>query len=188
VVEDARLSDLDALSFWRAVATIPVDRRSALLEVEEAFASGALPEGLDGFHRGRLVATTVGYGLDLLWETVARLWMPWKGKVFRPGEGRNVFDASARPLTRLMAPGYRGVEEGGAGRFTAFRFRTSAGPSGLIPGVQVLRIDYDLEENPGAVRRVLDELVRISEGLYLGQALLRLRGRERRVAWFALES
>jgi hypothetical protein len=54
----------------------------------------------------------------------------------------------------------------------------------------VLRLDYrEVGENPGfPVRRVLDELVQIGEGLYLGQALLWWGGGLRRVAWFSLES
>jgi len=38
-----------------------------------------------------------------------------------------------------------------------------------------------------AIRRVLDELVRVDDRLSLGQALLRLGGRWRRAAWFSLE-
>jgi hypothetical protein len=38
----------------------------------------------------------------------------------------------------------------------------------------VLKIDYDLEENPSlTVRRVLDELVQLSDDLYLGKAHVR---------------
>ena len=36
------------------------------------------------------------------------------------------------------------------------------------------------------VRDILDELVRIDDELFLGQALLRFRGRIHRVAWFEL--
>jgi hypothetical protein len=53
----------------------------------------------------------------------------------------------------------------------------------------VLRLDYrSVEENPATVRRVLDELVQIDHGLFLGQALFRRRGGLERVAWFALEA
>jgi hypothetical protein len=50
----------------------------------------------------------------------------------------------------------------------------------------VLRIDYDLPENPPSLRRIVDELVAVAPGVYLGHALLRGGGR-RRVAWFTLE-
>jgi len=177
-------------AYWKAVATLPVDRRQALADIKRFFVAGSVPEGLDGFHRGRLVATTLGYGLDLIPETLARLWMPWKGKRFYSGtaEGRNVFSSKGRFVARLLWPRYRGIAPFGAGLDTAFRFVTSAGESAAQAGLRVLRIDYDLPDNPAwPIRRVLDELVRVDEGLYLGQALLRLGGRWRRAAWFSLE-
>jgi hypothetical protein len=52
----------------------------------------------------------------------------------------------------------------------------------------VLKIDYDLPENPRlSIRRVLDELVQLSPNLYLGQALLPWWwGSWQRVAFFTL--
>ena len=65
----------------------------------------------------------------------------------------------------------------------------SIGPSATDPGLTVLRLDYrSVEENPATMRRVLDELVQIDHGLFLGQALFRRRGGLERVAWFALEA
>ena len=182
--------ELSAAAYRKAVATLSVDRRRALADMERFFTAGAVPEGLDGFHRGRLVATTLGYGLDFLPETLARLWMPWKGKTFDPAavEGRNVFSARGRLGARLLWPRYRGIAPFAPGLDTAFRFVTSAGESAANEGLRVLRIDYDLPDNPAwPIRRVLDELVRVDEELYLGQALLRLGGRWRRAAWFSLE-
>lgn len=190
-MHESRASEFSAAAYWRAVATVAVDRRRALADIERFFEAGSVPEGLDGFHRGRLVATTLGYGLDFVPETLARLWMPWKGKTFDSGtsEGRNVLSARGRFLARLLWPRYRGIAPFEPGLDTAFRFVTSAGESAANEGFQVLRIDYDLPDNPAwPIRRVLDELVRVDEGLHLGQALLRLRGRWRRAAWFSLEA
>lgn len=190
-MHDPRASEFSATAYWKAVATLAVDRRRALADIERFFATGTVPGGLDGFHRGRLVATTLGYGLDFLPETVARLWMPWKGKTFDPAkaEGQNVFSAKGRFVARLLWPRYRGLARFGPGLDTAFRFLTSAGESAAQKDLQVMRIDYDLPDNPAwPIRRVLDELVRVDEGLYLGRALLRLGGRWRRAAWFSLEA
>jgi hypothetical protein len=102
----------------------------------------------------------------------------------------SVFAAGATP-TELGGPlrGSVTVDQphGYAG---AFRFLTSTGPSAFVPGVEVLRIDYrDVPENPRwPVRRILDELVMIEHGRYLGQALLEYRGQLRRAAWFCLEA
>jgi hypothetical protein len=188
---ESHASELSAAAYWKAVATLLVDRRQALADIERFFDAGTIPEGLDGFHRGRLVATTLGYGLDLVPETLARLWMPWKGKTFdaAAAEGQNVFSSKGRFVARLLWPRYPGIARFEPGLDTAFRFVTSVGESAAHQDVRVLRIDYDLPDNPAwPIRRVLDELVRVDEGIYLGQALLRLGGRWRRAAWFSLEA
>jgi hypothetical protein len=180
-----------AAAYWKAVATITSDRRRALGDLERFFAAGTVPESLDGFHRGRLIATTLGHGLDFVWESLARLWMPWKGKTFDDGtnSGWNVFASGGRFVARLIWPRYRGIEPFSPGLDTAFRFVTSAGSSATVQGSSVLRIDYDLQDNPEwPIRRVLDELVRVDEGLFLGQALFRLGAQWRRAAWFSLEA
>jgi hypothetical protein len=179
------------VSFWRAVSRLRLDRALGLHELEICFASGTTPEGLTGRLRGRLLAMSVGHGFDWPAEAATRLWMPWLGKTFddTSGTGRNDFTRGAGRLMRLTLPRYSHLREEDPGRFSAFVFRTSTGPSALDSGVSVLRIDYrDVPENPSwPIRRVLDELVTIDDGLYLGQALLDWRGGLRRAAWFSLE-
>jgi hypothetical protein len=178
-------------TYWRAVALLRLDRRRGLTELERCFASGLVPSGLRGPLHGRLLATTVGHGTDPLFEGLARAWMPWRGKTFdeRRAEGRNLFSPVVRRMLRVTLPGYRDVRDEGSA-VGAFRFLTSAGPSALDPAVEVLRIDYRaVTENPEwPIRRVLDELVAVDDGLFLGQALLLWRGELRRAAWFALEA
>jgi hypothetical protein len=178
-----------ALAYWRAVATLPVDRVGALTQLEECFARGGAPGPLDGAYEGRFLTTTIGGRGDRLMSVVGTLWMPWKGKTFdsAAGQGRNRFSRPAGPVLRLFLPGYRGVAADRSAETTAFRFVTSVGPSKLRPAVRVMRIDYDLPDNPRwPVRRILDELVIVDEGVFLGQALVRRRGRWRRAAWFSL--
>lgn len=179
-----------AAALRRAEATLRHDRPRALQELERRFADGRVPEGLDGPMDGRLVATTFGFGLDLVFETIARLYMPWTGKAFDLDgkEGRNRFARSARPFIRAMWPRYRDLIPGDDGGFTAFRFDTGVGPSAITPDVSVLRIDYAHPGSPWPVRLVLDELVAVGDGQHLGQALMRWRGRFHRVAWFALQT
>ena len=52
----------------------------------------------------------------------------------------------------------------------------------------MLKIDYDLPENPKrTIRRVLDEMVQLEDGSYLGKAQLHWWwGRWQTVAYFAL--
>jgi len=129
-------------------------------------------------------------GFDPPFEALTAVWLPWKGKTFEPDaeQGRNLFSPGTRRLMRVTLPKYRTTTDR-SGACCAFRFITSTGPSAFSPGVDVLRIDYrDVPENPSwPIRRILDELVMIEDGLYLGQALMEFRGTLRRAAWFSLE-
>ena len=54
--------------------------------------------------------------------------------------------------------------------------------------MEVLKLDYNLETNPGfIVRDVLDELVQVDIGYYLGKAHLFWRNRWRCAAYFTLQ-
>jgi hypothetical protein len=62
-------------------------------------------------------------------------------------------------------------------------------PGELDPGVDVLKIDYDFDANPDfVIRRILDELVEVDAGLYLGKILYRWKGTFRPIGFFSLES
>ena len=74
---------------------------------------------------------------------------------------------------RLTPAAYRAWWPEDVQSYRALRFTTSVAPGGLDPGLEVLRIDYDLPENPPPLRRIVDELVAVQPGVYLGQALLR---------------
>ncbi len=140
--------------------------------------------------RGRFLASTMGHHLDPAFEALTAVWLPWKGKTFDAdaAEGRNLFTSGARRLMRVTLPTYQTIDEPGG---DAVRSGSSprSGPSAFTPGVEVLRIDYrDVPENPSwPVRKILDELVMIEDGRYLGQALIEFRGSLRRAAWFCLE-
>jgi hypothetical protein len=180
---------MSAPDLWRAEASFRYARHRGLVELERVFASGSVPDHLDGPLDGRLVATTFGFGIDAVFEGIARLYLPWLGKSFDADakEGRNHFARSARPIVRAFWPGYGDLTSEPVGGFSAFAFDTSVGPSATDPSVSVLRIDY-AGTSPWPVRLVLDELVDLGDGEHLGQALMRRRGGFRRVAWFALRS
>ncbi len=117
------------------------------------------------------------------------LWMPWLGKSFRPAEGSgiNVMRRDARLPIVVMWPSIRpgAVDES---RLEAFPFRLRRAPGELEPSVDVLKIDYDFDANPRfVIRRILDEVVEVEDGLYLGRVLYRWRGRFHRIGFFTLE-
>ncbi len=177
--------------YWHAVAMLRLDKPLGLEELEGCFVAGAPARGMVGDRRGRLLAVTVGYGLDTPFEALARAWMPWRGKSFskEAQAGVNLFTTGGRRAIRVAFPGYRGIHEDDHLGTTAFSFQTSIGPSVTAPDLEVLRLDYrSVAENPPfPVRRVLDEVVEVERDLWLGQALMHWEGRLRRAAWFSLE-
>ncbi len=154
------------------------------------FRSGRTPDPLpDGMLRGALVTTSVWGPWDSFVRRVARMWIPWLGKSFDPSTmtGVNVLSKSARAPVRVLWPNYEPEREL-ADRIEAFPFRNRVAPGELDPGVSVLKIDYDFEANPQLiVRRILDELVQIDDGLYLGKILFRREGSWAPIGFFTLE-
>ena len=143
---------------------------------------------LDGPTRGLMVTPILARTLDLGLRALANSWIPWTGKRFDAdsGTGDNLLVASSRGPARVMWPSYR-LEPLGDG-YAAFRFRTHVGPGRVDPDRQTQKIDYDSDENPRfLIRDILDELVQVVRGAYLGKVLLRRRGEWRLIGYFALE-
>jgi hypothetical protein len=142
----------------------------ATARLDDLFRSGDVPHPLpDGFLDGRFVTTSVHPLADLALRRLADVWMPWRGKSFDRAGGRGINVWSA------------------GGRVEAFPFATRIAPAAVDPGLDVVQIDYDLDENPSLVRRVLDELVEVADGLYLGKTLLRVGAAPRPVGYFCLD-
>ncbi len=162
--------------------------RSAL---NERFRSGWPPDPpLDGRTSGELIRVEIAPGVSQLLSALLAIRMPWKGKTFDAASSRgdNIFTRGSLRLARLFNPGYRGFRSDGTETYRAFAFRTYVAPGLEDADRRVLKIDYDLPENPKlTVRRVLDELVQVGDGTYLGKAHVKWWwGRWQRVAFFAL--
>jgi hypothetical protein len=168
-------------------------RRAALEELDRLFRAGTVPDPLpDGFLSGRLVGTSTWGPWDGVVQRLARAWMPWRGKSFeaQSSTGLNRFAVlpGVRVGFRILWPTYRPITDG-PDRIEAFAFRNRLGEGAVDPGLNVFKIDYNFESNPGfVIRRILDELVQIDEGLYLGKILMRLGGRFRPIGFFMLEA
>jgi hypothetical protein len=157
-------------------------------ELEGLFARGRLP---DPPPKGRLRGLVLHMALGPAGAVLAPAAAIWLGKRFdaERSSGENVFDRRAFKLGRLLTPAaYQAFWPEDSRSYRALAFSTSVGPGALDPGIEVLRIDYDLPGNAPPFRRIVDELVEVEPGVYLGQALLRGRGRYRRLAWFTLEN
>jgi hypothetical protein len=165
-------------------------REVAISELNDLFRQGKPPDPApDGILRGRAICSTVTPLFDGLTRRMASLYMPWFGKKFFPDtdSGLNLLAPSAVKPIRVMWPFYE-PEEIFADRIEAFPFRTKVGPGAIDADTSVLKIDYDFDSNPEfIIRRVLDELVQIDHGLYLGKVLFRVQGAFRLIGFFALE-
>jgi hypothetical protein len=161
--------------------------KDAAADLNQIFRAGSPPDGLDDRYQGMLVTTTQG-PLDGVARRLTSMWMPWLGKRFdrQAGTGDNMMVPAATAVARFVWPGYafRPVEQG---VLSAFDFRTYLAPGLSDPDRVVLKIDYDLDLNPGfLIRSILDELVMVGPQTYLGKVHMR-RGRDWKLAgYFAL--
>jgi hypothetical protein len=159
--------------------------------LNEIFGAAQPPQNtIIGRLDGDLVALDIAPGVTQLLSRLTSNWLPWKGKTFDPTtqRGDNIFTRDSITLARIFNPFYRGFTDDGQDTYRAFAFRTYLGPGREDPDLTVMKIDYDLGENPNlTIRRVLDELVQIGEGTYLGKAHVKWwSGRWQRVAFFML--
>lgn len=149
------------------------DRKEGLAALQELFHSGRPPEPpLDGPYAGELVAVTIAPGISQLVEWLTASWMPWKGKHLSAADhkGDNILSRSYRLLFRILFPFYKGVIETDERTFRAFAFRTSIAAGIQDTDIQVFKIDYNSPDNPAlTIRPIVDELVQIADGIYLGK-------------------
>ena len=167
------------------------ERGHGLAVLNEIFRAGTPPDPLlQGPYIGGLVVLDIAPGLTQLVNALVSVWLPWKGKTFDAARasGDNVFTRDSLPLAYVYWPFYRGYVDDGPETYRAFAFRTYLAPGLMNPDRRVLKIDYDLPENPGlSIRRVLDELVQVKDGVYLGKAHVKWWwGRWQTVAYFTL--
>ena len=166
------------------------DREGAEAKLDELFALGHAPKGLDGPTEGILVAPLIQPLVDKVARAVTSAWMPWQGKSFDAARSRgdNRLRSETRWVAKLLWPLY-GTKEGPDGRL-AFDFETRVEPGELDPGTEVLVIDYaPVDSNPGLIiKSIRDELVEIVPGANLGKILYRKGGGYSNIGFFALHS
>jgi hypothetical protein len=169
-----------------------VNRAQVLARLDDLFRKGSPPEEWpSGFLPGRLLTTSVWGPMDTAVLRITRLWMPWKGKIFDPGakSGVNKFDNTManRAMLKAVFPGYT-PERVTADRIEAFPMRNRIEGGATDPDVQVFKIDYDFEANPTLIRHILDELVQVAPGRFLGKILFRTGSKFHPIGFFALRA
>ncbi len=186
----------DAWSVLLAIQELAQDDTAAAEPIlNELFAGGGVPTGLDGATDGILVATTTNRALDAAVKALTSVWMPWRGKRFdsETSTGDNRMTGSSRIVGKILWPVY-GMRSDDDGR-SAFDFNTFVEAGVEDPDVDVLVIDYaSVPDNPKLViKSIRDELVELVPGAYLGKIFFRVpavvgESRFERIGYFALRS
>jgi len=95
----------------------------------------------------------------------------WRGKTFDPVARRGI-----------------NLLESGGTRRERFPFGIYFGEGIRDPQIEVLKIDYDIPENPRWMRTILDEMVEVADGSLLGKVHVRVvPGFPSAVAYFRLD-
>lgn len=164
-------------------------RADAIAELDALFRDGTAPDPQpDGFLPGELVTMSLTRPTDAFVRSLTGLYMPWLGKKFDrdANEGINILKPAARSQLKVLWRSYE-PQVAPDGNLEAFPFRTRIAPGAIDPNVDVLKIDYDFEANPSfIIRHILDELVQIDDGLYLGKILYRTRNSWHPIGFFSL--
>ena len=176
-----------------AQALVSVNRVQGFAVLNDLFRAGSVPDpSLNGRYAGELIALDLTPGLTQFFQWLANAWMPWRGKTFDASQqnGDNIFTKDSYLLARLFNPLYRGFTVDSAETYRGFAFRTYSAPGLFDADRMVLKIDYNLKENPALnVRKVLDELVQLDDDLYVGKAHVHWWwGGWQTVAYFSLVS
>jgi hypothetical protein len=173
-----------------ALRCMETDRRAGLASLDDMFRSGRPPRELDGRYAGEMLAVDIAPLISSLAAGAQERQRYWLGKRFdaTTATGDNVMNNRVRSPMRFLLPDYRQQRSNPAKTFQALPFRTYEAPALFSADTMVLKIDYDIPENPPqTIRRVLDELVELADGYYLGRAFVRTWwGAWKLVAYFSL--
>lgn len=169
-------------------ATIPAipalsldDLAAATLEdLEARYRAAPAPptmHAVDGALVGRMLAIR---GLPGALAGPVRRWAAsssfvWEGKTFRATNDQRGVGHNRVAVPRVL------------GRQDLFPFETRFAASS-IDGAPALILDYDLDVNPGYIRRIHDELREVAPGLFLGPAMWKTARAPRLLLWFALDA
>jgi hypothetical protein len=152
------------------------DHVAALNELEDIFQDGVAPASLlDGRFSGQIITTTYQPSMNALVRFVINNVFSWKGSSFdiETATGNNLVAHNMSWLVKLMAGRGRCAQSESPKRFHAFEFETHFGTSLHYPDHEVLIADYCTDSNPAPLNRVVNEIVEIGDGYYLGRLLMR---------------
>ncbi|MBF0398046.1 MAG: hypothetical protein HQK78_14800 [Desulfobacterales bacterium] len=148
-------------------------------ELDLIYRNGILPssfKALDGMPKGRMLSikyidkTPLSFFIKYFAGSGL---FPWEGKSFK---SNNNIEGSGINRIQIM----------NTLKFNWFPFKTKIVPS-IIDGRDCILLDYDLPENPWFIRKIRDELRKVSNHLFLGPAMWKNnKGGADLVLWFAI--
>jgi hypothetical protein len=134
--------------------------------------------GVDGRPRGRMLAVrSISNGVlgGAIRKFAGSRSFVWDGKTFSSHDALH-----GEGINRVQVPGVLGRQQ-------LFPFATRIEAS-AIDGRKAIVLDYDLDQNPGMIRRIHDEIREVEPGLYLGPAMWKGASGKVTVLWFALDT
>jgi hypothetical protein len=162
----------------RAVHTLASLADLGVEALGHLYAEGIAPASmaaLDGHPRGRMLAVRAldtGGVADALRSFSGASFFPWGGKSFAATGA-----TTGKGVNRVHL----------LGRHQLFHFETRIEPS-RVDGRPCVVLDYDLPDNPWAIRQIHDEVREVSQGLFLGPAMWKTKDVPAFVLWFALDT
>lgn len=186
-------NDVEPDKIRHAQQIMKQNRSEGLKTFNALFNSGKIPSPeLHGDYKGELVALDIAPVVTQILEFIFSFWLPWKGKHLNKEhkQGDNLFSQSSRLIFMLIFPFYREVIDEGGETYRVFRFNTSESTGKVDTDLKIFKIDYDHERNPSlTIRRILDELVEIDKGVYLGKVHFKWWwGKWSLIAYFSLRA
>lgn len=146
---------------------------------QQVFIQGLAPDPLpDGFHPGEA---------HILFDKKT----PWLGKEFDAQKqiGFNIFTPLGARILKIASPLYQKFSVNEERNTRAYYFKTYIGKGKKDVNTDVLKLDYDMPENPFWIRAILDEVVEIAPEQYLGKIHLKLLpGFYATIGYFGLKS
>ncbi len=156
-------------------------------KLQNDFITGTVPENLEGFYKGEFAAFFPNSIAETMGAVLLRLWLPWKGKFFYSEKqvGDNILPSYLINYLRFRFNDYNSTPSPDK-LFHAFPFATYV-MNGVQDTIAVMRLSYDLPQNPPFVRKISDELVQLSDGSYLGKGFIQERAVNRLFCYFRLK-
>ena len=102
--------------------------------------------------------------------------VPWMGKSFESAnsKGFNIFTPAGASLLKIMTPFYKLFRNNADGNTDAYYFKTSTSQGFKDTRIETFKLDYDDPENPFLIRIILDEMVQLENGEYLGKVHMKV--------------